>query len=504
MHAPSQAYEQLADAIFAPVYNQFTKQNAPADVGQTGDDKLRANFKRQYSFADVQVPELTAMMEQIRNCMTEDQFADMLVESTLEVTHLSLQIFNIDGEDIGTGLKTAAAGTKHCPSVYHVSRDRGYKIAQSLNLKEDLGLNPETVQVMIPGMPPFFFGDKTAGVDYFPLGKDSMSKDKGDSGLAGFQGNQNNDAGLHVSIFNRRDAAGLILTAEPYKTPVLALARELVAKAQVYKFLLDQRRVKLVQGQKRNDHLVGGACYIGMETDSQATEHVHTIQRHVMPAGFKVDHSQQLHVSIATIGPKDIAHYKSQWCLEQMSDKENPQKLAFRQAHFKLYAALREKQDVDDLTDWGKYEAAVVKITSPVAYRGIGKSYLLVDVLGFKTSVVSPAISATDPAAKRSSTIWNGNWATDTLRKSEFAMQSESIVEWIKPKADGGNYEEYINEDGNNSLKASVTAAEYYAMVEKSYAGEEAEFTQKLIDNLQASLMIPKVPNEEAPLASKH
>merc|ERR1711988_1279586 len=124
-------------------------------------------------------------------------------------------------------------------------------------------------------------------------------------------------------------------------------------------------------------------------------------------------------------------------------------------------------------------------------------SNLLVDMLGFKTSVVSPAISASDPAAKRSTTIWNGNFATDALRNSEFAMQPDSIVEWIKPKADGGNYEEYINEDGDNSFKASVTAAEYYAMVEKSYAGKEAELTRKLVDDLQASvggIVIPAMP----------
>merc|ERR1712070_46208 len=72
--------------------------------------------------------------------------------------------------------------------------------------------------------------------------------------------------------------------------------------------------------------------------------------------------------------------------------------------------------------------------------------------------------------------------------------EPESIVEWIKSKADGGNYEEYINEDGDNSFKASVTAAEYFAMVEKSYAGKEGEFTQKLVNDLQASvegLVIP-------------
>jgi len=331
---------------------------------------------------------------------------------------------------------------------------------------------------MIPGMPPFYFGDKTVGVDYFPLGKDSMDKEKGDSGLAGNQGNQKNDGGLHVSIFNRRDAAGLILTSEPYKTPEIGASRELVAKGEVYEFTLDSQRVKLVQGQARNDHLVGGACYIGMETDLDAVLFVHEIQMNVMPAGFCVDKSQQLHVSVAAVGPKGIPHYKSQWCLEQMQGMDNPQKLAFRKAHFSIYPELRKWQDVDALTDWAKYETAASKISGPAAYGGIGMSYLLVDVLGFKTSVVSPKITEQDAEAKPSSTIWNGNWATDALRNSEFAKLPVSIVQWIKPAAEGGRYEEFINQDGDNSFKASVAAADYRGMVRDSYAGKEVEVTQ--------------------------
>lgn len=173
---------------------------------------------------------------------------------------------------------------------------------------------------------------------------------------------------------------------------------------------------------------------------------------------------------------------------------DNPQRLAFRQAHFQLYPALREKQDVDTLTDWGKYEDAVTKITGPVAYGGIGMSYLLVDVLGFKTAVVSPAITASDSDARPSSTIWNGNWATDALRNSEFANATTSIVQLIKKISEGGRYEEFINEDGDNSFKASVTAADYYRNVRESYAGEEATVTQSLIRKLLASvegLVIP-------------
>merc|ERR1719456_1278129 len=219
-----------------------------------------------------------------------------------------------------------------------------------------------------------------------------------------------------------------------------------------------------------------------------------------MPPGFSVDKSQQLHVSIAAVGPKGIPHYKSQWCLEKMANMENPQKLAFRQAHFDIYPALREKQDVDSLTDWGKYEDAVTKITGPVKFGGIGMSYLLVDVLGFKTAVVSPAITASDADARPSDTIWNGNWATDALRNSEFAKDAKSIVQWIKKTADGGRYEDFINEDGDNSFKASVTAADYYRKVKESYAGEEATVTQSLIQRLVASvegLVIPPMPETQ-------
>merc|ERR1719456_677724 len=216
-----------------------------------------------------------------------------------------------------------------------------------------------------------------------------------------------------------------------------------------------------------------------------------------MPPGFSVDKSQQLHVSIAAVGPKGIPHYKSQWCLEKMANMENSQKLAFRQAHFDVYPALRKIQDVDSLTDWGKYEDAVTKITGPVKFGGIGMSYLLVDVLGFKTAVVSPAITASDADARPSSTIWNGNWATDALRTSEFAKEPKSIVEWIKSAAEGGRREEFIDEDGDNSFKASVTAADYYAHVKDSYAGEEAKITQDIFGILQSSIPTVEIPSME-------
>jgi len=501
--APREAYIQLADEIFAPVPNKFAPGGfSAADVGQSGDDKLRANFKRQFGFAneDGSKPELMAMLDEIRAIegMTADKFADMLMEETLEVTHLSLQLFEIDGQAIATELKEAAPGSTHSPSIYHASRDAGYEIARGLDLEKQLGLNPETVQVMIPGMPPFYFGDKTAGVEYFPLGKDSMSKEKGDSGLAGNQGNQKNDGGLHVSIYNRRDAAGLILTTEPYKVPAIDASRALVASRKEFAFTLDAERVKLVQGQKRNDHLVGGACYIGMETDRAAVDFVHAIQMDVMPAGFKIDHSQQMHVSIAAAGPKGIPHYKSRWALEIMEGMDNPEKLAFRKAHFNVYPALRSWMDVDELTDWGKYEDAASTISSPTAYGGIGMSYLLTDILGFKTSVVSPAISRADADARPSRTIWNGNWATEALRDSKFAKAAKSIKDWIKDECLKAMF---VDEEGDNSFKASVTAEEYSEACKRNYAGMEEAITTEIIgslrDSIERGIEIPSMEEAE-------
>merc|ERR1719359_717550 len=137
---------------------------------------------------------------------------------------------------------------------------------------------------------------------------------------------------------------------------------------------------------------------------------------------------------------------------------------------------------------------------------GINMAWLLVDVLGFKTSVVSPKIARTaqlageealnednnDVALPRS--MWNGNWVSEALRSTEeYNYVAASIREWTQgyapTSADGTPHpNKYINESGENSLRASVSAETYYKAVERSYAGEEEAYTQQIIDSLMSTI----------------
>merc|ERR1719162_1225653 len=95
-----------------------------------------------------------------------------------EVVHMSLAV---DGDEIA-GIKYSDGS--NTPWAYHSSRDGGLRMARDLMNSGHLaacGFEGSALQLVIPGIP-------------FPLGAD-------------FQGDQEQDAGLHVSIYNRPGSA---------------------------------------------------------------------------------------------------------------------------------------------------------------------------------------------------------------------------------------------------------------------------------------------------------
>ena len=352
-------------------------------------------------------------------------------------------------------MKEAPADATNCPSLYHASRDPAFALAEEMRASgqlAQLGLTGGGWALNRPGMPPFFFGDKTEGHDYSSGGEYAQCM---------LQGNQAKCGGAHYSIKNRPDAAGLALSGEEYAMPVLSIVRELArqgAAGEPYKlkggktceavirFTLDTSKCKLVQGQQRNDHNVGGDRYVGLAASPELREIIILFLLTIMPEGYLLDASFELHLSCALVCPKGLPHYKSPAMMRVAADMKRKgapvHKLyaAHARAHKRFRAAWSPA-----VTNWDVYEEAAGKFPS------CKYNHKLVDLLGFKTAVVSPAISTEDVLP---STVYNGAAAPPALR----ALGNDtSIVRW-----GAGSIREYGTIEGE-AVSTHITGATYGA-----------------------------------------
>lgn len=356
---------------------------------------------------------------------------EALYPQVLEVTHVGISMTQIDGIEIQygrDGMKRAPGDSSDCPTVYHSSRDPAFEIAKEMlgnGLLGELGLSGPSFGLNRPGIPPFFFGDTTKGQEYC-IG--------GNFGQLMAQGNQEKCGGAHISAFNRRDAAGLALSGEEYHVPHLATVKELARQgadgehyrlkdgkscAPVIKFTLETDKCKLVQGQERNDTLVGGDRYVGLAASRSLVDLVVLFQQSFMPEDWQVDASFMPHMSIAMVCPRGLPHLKS----PNMMNTATGLKRAgapmdkFYEAHQTAHKKFRAAWS-PPITNWDVYEKAAGQ------FPACKYNHRLVDLLGFKTAVVSPSISTQDVLPK---TVYNGPAASPELR---VCGNDTSIIRW--------------------------------------------------------------------------
>lgn len=346
---------------------------------------------------------------------------DELFEQSREVTIVILAATKFDGVDVAyaaAGLKNADPELTDRPSLYHESREPALAVAHEMLERgelRDLGVNGPSVGLNMCSMPPFFFGDVTEGHDYARGGNYSQRM---------LQGNQRNDGGAHVTFWARGDAAGLALSGEEYEVADLETVREWQRCGEsrrlydlkdggpgvepIIRFDFDTARCKLVQGQDRNAHLAGGDRYLGLAVPPEVVNLIHRFQRAMMPTGFRVDPSFGPHVSLASLTLHGLPHYKSvrmQKLASALQSSGHDVSL-FYDAHIAAHKLYREAWS-PKITNWGVYEDAAFKLTQCKYY------HRLVDILGYKTAIVSPALSLEDDLP---TTTYNGKAATAELR----------------------------------------------------------------------------------------
>jgi len=138
------------------------------------------------------------------------------------------------------------------------------------------GFHGPALQPLIPGIP-------------FPLGAD-------------FQGDQEQDAGLHMSLYNRPGDAHKEVA---YTPPDLQMSLALVG-LQV-QFGVEQ--VTILNANETNDLKTGVCYYVSIACDQRATVQANEIQRKV---GLPIDVTQKFHMTIAGLAPAWIeCHPKS-------------------------------------------------------------------------------------------------------------------------------------------------------------------------------------------------
>lgn len=218
-----------------------------------------------------------------------DSGVGLRAEVAQEVVHISLAI---DGDE-AAGIKYSQNPT--APWAYHSSRDGALRMAQELMDSGRLaacGVSGCALQLVIPGIP-------------FPLGSD-------------FQGDQEQDAGIHMSIYNR---PGNAKEGVAYQPPDLEGALALAGNRVQFGV---EESVKILNGSEANDLKTGLCYYVSISCDQRATDKANEIQRLV---GLPVDSTQRFHLSIAGIAPSWLAcHPKSAYA--RSADQELKKQLA--------------------------------------------------------------------------------------------------------------------------------------------------------------------------------
>jgi hypothetical protein len=180
-----------------------------------------------------------------------------------EVVHMSLAFYPgevIESED-----------PQH-PYCFHSSRLAMLELAE--NLRRDgclaaFGLDGDAMKLVIPGIP-------------FPLGND-------------FQGDQREDVGGHLSLYNRPANAK---DGDDYSPPDLLASKKL--EGETYTLTLDPLGTHILVASESNDMKTGCAYYLGVSFDDESTATVVDIQTSL---GLPVNRTQRHHMSLAGLAP---------------------------------------------------------------------------------------------------------------------------------------------------------------------------------------------------------
>lgn len=330
--------------------------------------------------------------------------AGVVFAQVQEVTHASAVCVRFQGVDIPYGRKglvRAEPGLARCPSKFHASRRAPYdficRMWREGECQRHLGLIGAAQVPFMCGLPPFFAGDTTAGEDYC-LGGSKVQ--------AAFLGNQEHDGGFHLSWYNRRDAASIANSEDLYQTPTLVVLRDLVRRSlggksfhltgvadpvgPLMELCVTTSELKLVQGQKRNGPATGGHAYISWALPPRGMALVVAARNTILP-NAPPDASFSPHFSAAILGPRLLPHLKSPQCVEvaRLLRQQGCDMEAVWAAFARAHEVLREKTSPADL-GWNVYENAA-------GLMGQHKtSHMLLEVLGFKAVVCSPALGLED------------------------------------------------------------------------------------------------------------
>jgi len=188
----------------------------------------------------------------------------------VEVVHVSLQFVSDSDKDI------ILSEDRFQPYCFHHSRLRALELAESKRAEiEAIGFSGPAISLRIPGIP----------------------------------FSQEQDAGLHISLYNQPQQEGASYTP-PDKALCAALAGDRFS-------ILVDGPLKILNGNENNDLKVGGCYYVSQACGSDATKMFNDIKARV---GLDRDETQQFHLSLATIAPSWLpCHPKSKVGLQNQN-----------------------------------------------------------------------------------------------------------------------------------------------------------------------------------------
>jgi len=418
-----------------------------------------------------------------------EKLARVVFAQVQEVTHASAACVRFDGVDVPygrSGLVRATPDSTRCPSKHHVSRSAPYNLIRRMwregECQRHLGLVGSAQVPFMCGLPPFFAGDTTAGEDYC-LGGSKVQ--------AAFLGDQSHDCGFHVSWYNRRDAISIATSNDCYQTPSLPVLRGLVERSlrgdsfhlegvgavgPLLEVRITTAELKLVQGQKRNGPAVGGHAYISWAQPARGMA-VTTAARNTILPGAPPDASFSPHFSAAILGPRLLPHLKSPHCVEvaRSLQRQGCNMEAVWTAFANAHELLRAKTSPAEL-GWDLYEEAA-------ALMGQHKtSHVLLEVLGFKAIVCSPALGLEDHLP---TTPYCGPCAPASLR----ALGNDTTP----LKSPGGLATFDISGTAGDALSHCMTAATYRKLcaTEEEQAAAESAVEKAMTDVGAAAMLLP-------------
>lgn len=418
-----------------------------------------------------------------------EKLARVVFAQVQEVTHASAACVRFSGMDIPygrSGLVRATPDSTRCPSKHHASRSAPYSLIRRMwrvgECQRHLGLVGSALVPFMCGLPPFFAGDTTAGEDYC-LGGSKVQ--------VAFLGDQSHDCGFHLSWYNRRDAASIATSSDCYQTPSLPVLRDLVERSlrgdsfhlegaghvgPLLEVRITTSELKLVQGQKRNGPAAGGHAYISWALPALGTAVVTAARNTILP-GVLPDASFSPHFSAAILGPRLLPHLKSPHCVEvaRSLQQQGCDMEAVWTAFANAHELLRAKTSPAEL-GWDVYEEAA-------ALMGQHKtSHMLLEVLGFKAIVCSPALGLEDHLP---TTPYCGPCAPASLR----ALRNDTTP----LKSPGGLATFDIKGTAGEALSHCMTAATYRKLcaTEEEQAAVESAVEKAMTAVGAAAILLP-------------